>query len=170
MTGGAWPYGGSMTQPPAEVRRHYEDEIVEADRLTRGAGQLELVRTQELIRDWIPPQGLRILDVGGAAGIHAAWLADDGHVVHVIDPVERHVEQPRQLASESRSITAEVGDARRLLQPTTAQMSCFCSARSTTSQTETIGSWLSQRRLVSFGPADCCSWRRSHGSRPSSTG
>jgi SAM-dependent methyltransferase len=114
MSGGVWPYGGTMTQPPPEVRRHYEDEIVEADRLTRGAGQLELVRTQELIRNRIPGQGLRVLDVGGAAGIHAAWLADDGHVVHVIDQVERHVEQARQLATESRSITAEVGDARRL--------------------------------------------------------
>lgn len=103
-----------MTKPPTEVLRHYEDEIVEAERLTQGAGQLELVRTQEIIRQRIPARRLTILDVGGAAGIHAAWLADDGHSVHVVDPVARHVEQARRLAGASRSITAEIGDARRL--------------------------------------------------------
>jgi 2-polyprenyl-3-methyl-5-hydroxy-6-metoxy-1,4-benzoquinol methylase len=34
-----------------------------------------------------------ILDVGGAAGVHAAPLAAAGHEVHLIDPVPVHVEQ-----------------------------------------------------------------------------
>jgi SAM-dependent methyltransferase len=103
-----------MTGPPPEVRRHYEEEIVEADRLTQGAGQLELLRTQEIIRSQIPAHRLTILDVGGAAGIHATWLAEDGHSVHIIDPVARHIEQAGQLAGAGRAITAEIGDARRL--------------------------------------------------------
>ena len=103
-----------MVEPPPEVREHYEAEIVEADRLSRGAGRLELLRTQDIIRQRIPARSLTILDVGGAAGVHAAWLADDGHSVHVVDPMANHVEQARQLADPTRSITAEVGDARRL--------------------------------------------------------
>ena len=103
-----------MVEPPPEVRAHYESEIDEADRLTRGAGKLELLRTQEIIRSRIPARPLTILDVGGAAGGHASWLADDGHSVHVIDPMPSHVEQAQALAAPGRSITAEVGDARRL--------------------------------------------------------
>src|SRR5262245_20082643 len=103
-----------MVEPPAEVRGHYESEIAEADRLTRGAGRLEFVRTQEIIRRHLPPAPLTILDVGGGAGVHAEWLADDGHTVHVIDPMENHVAAARRLARPGRQITAEVGDARRL--------------------------------------------------------
>src|SRR3712207_8247911 len=38
---------------------------------------------------------LRVLDVGGGEGVHAAWLAADGHDVHLVDPVPAHVEQAR---------------------------------------------------------------------------
>jgi SAM-dependent methyltransferase len=103
-----------MVELAPEVRRHYESEIVEADRLGRGAGQLELVRTQEIIRRHLPGPPLEILDVGGGAGVHAAWLADDGHSLQVVDPMPNHVEQARLLAGPRRRITAEVGDARRL--------------------------------------------------------
>jgi len=103
-----------MVEPPDEVREHYESEITEAERLTRGAGRLEFVRTQEIIRRHLPPGSLTILDVGGAAGVHADWLADDGHTVHLVDPMPNHVEQARRLAGPGRAITAEVGDARRL--------------------------------------------------------
>jgi SAM-dependent methyltransferase len=103
-----------MVEPPSEVRDHYEVEIVEAERLSRGAGQLELVRTQEIVRRHLPPGPLRIHDVGGGAGAHAAWLADDGHVVHVVDPMPTHAAAARRLASPSRRITAEIGDARNL--------------------------------------------------------
>ena len=103
-----------MPEPAPEIRRHYESEIVEADRLARGAGRLELVRTQEIIRRHLPGPPLEVLDVGGGAGVHAAWLADDGHSVQVIDPMPSHVDQARLLAGPRRRITAEVGDARRL--------------------------------------------------------
>ena len=103
-----------MVEPPAEVREHYESEIAEADRLTRGAGQLEFVRTQEIIRRHLPPAPLEILDVGGGTGVHARWLADDGHTVHVVDPMANHVAEARRLARSGRRITADVGDARSL--------------------------------------------------------
>src|SRR5262249_61420169 len=64
-----------MVGPPRDVRDHYEAEVVEAERLTRGAGQLELLRTQEIIRRHRPPGPLTIHDVGGGAGAHAEGLA-----------------------------------------------------------------------------------------------
>jgi ubiquinone/menaquinone biosynthesis C-methylase UbiE len=107
-------YCCAMDEPPSEVCEHYESEIVEAERLSRGAGQLEFARTQEIVRRHLPPGPLRILDVGGGAGAHAVWLAESGHAVHVVDPMLDHVEAARRLANECRNITAEVGDARRL--------------------------------------------------------
>jgi SAM-dependent methyltransferase len=103
-----------MAEPPAEVREHYDRDIDEGERLRQGPGRLELARTQEIVRRHLPAGPLRILDVGGGTGVHAAWLADDGHDVHLVDPVERHVEAARGLAGPARRITAEVGDARRL--------------------------------------------------------
>jgi len=103
-----------MVEPPPEVREHYESEIVEADRLARGSGRLEFLRTQEIVRRHLPASPLAVLDVGGGTGVHAEWLAADGHTVHLVDPMPRHVEQARRLAGPNRHITAEVGDARCL--------------------------------------------------------
>jgi SAM-dependent methyltransferase len=103
-----------MAEPPVEVREHYARDIDEGERLRRGPGLLELARTQEIVRRHLPAGPLRILDVGGGTGVHAAWLADDGHDVHLVDPIDRHVEAARRLAGPGRRITAEVGDARRL--------------------------------------------------------
>jgi SAM-dependent methyltransferase len=103
-----------MAEPPVEVREHYDRDIDEGERLRQGPGLLELARTQEIVRRHLPAGSLRILDVGGGTGVHAAWLADDGHEVHLVDPIERHIEAARRLAGPGRRITAQVGDARRL--------------------------------------------------------
>lgn len=42
--------------------------------------------------------------------MHAAWLADDGHEVHLVDPVPSHIEQ----AATDPRLLAEVADAQRL--------------------------------------------------------
>ncbi|RJQ80734.1 class I SAM-dependent methyltransferase [Pseudonocardiaceae bacterium YIM PH 21723] len=88
----------------------YTDGLGEGTRLVRTPhGRLEFVRTQELVRR-VMPAGARVLDVGGATGVHAEWLAWDGHSVHVIDVVPGHVDAARELPG----VTAEVGDARDL--------------------------------------------------------
>jgi SAM-dependent methyltransferase len=93
-----------------DVMRFYQSTITEADRLTSSAdGRLELLRTQELLRRFLPPPPATVLDVGGGAGVHARWLAEDGHRVDLVDPVPRHVEQARQAG-----LAAELGDARAL--------------------------------------------------------
>jgi SAM-dependent methyltransferase len=96
------------------ITGHYES-IREEDRITSGLGQLELLRTQEVLRRHLPAPPARILDVGGATGVHAAWLAADGYQVHVVDLTPRHVERVAEELG-SLGVTAELGDARRLRQ------------------------------------------------------
>ena len=93
---------------------HYES-IREEERISSGMGELELLRTQEVLRRHLPAPPARILDVGGATGVHAAWLTEDGYRVHIVDLTPRHVDKVvRDLGSSG--VTAEVGDARRLEQ------------------------------------------------------
>ncbi|GAA3106789.1 class I SAM-dependent methyltransferase [Streptosporangium carneum] len=90
---------------------HYTKETSEDTRLTRSAhGRLEYLRTRELLRRTLMPPPARILDVGGATGAHARWLAADGYAVHLVDPVPVHVEAAAALPG----VSAEVGDARGL--------------------------------------------------------
>jgi ubiquinone/menaquinone biosynthesis C-methylase UbiE len=104
---------------PNEVTRYYEEGF-EAQRLSGGLGELELLRTKEIISRYLPNPPLTILDIGGGPGVYACWLARDGHEVHLIDPIPLHLEQARQ-ASEGQSqypITSiSLGDARKLHQP-----------------------------------------------------
>jgi SAM-dependent methyltransferase len=104
----------AMEPFPEEILDHYDREIDEEQRITQGFAQLELVRTREIVRRHLPPGPLRIIDVGGGPGVHAAWLADDGHQVHLIDPVPRHVEEAGGRTPRHGGITAELGDARKL--------------------------------------------------------
>lgn len=105
----------SEHRPPDEVVRHYRDEFDEGQRLSSGLGQLELLRTREIVRRHLPAGPLRLLDVGGATGVHAEWLAEDGHRVHLVDPVAAQVARALESpGARAGRITAEVGDARRL--------------------------------------------------------
>ncbi len=101
-----------MTSDPVvapEVLAFYTETTDESVRLTSSAdGALELIRTQEILRRYLPAAPADVLDVGGGPGIHAKWLAEDGYTVHIVDPVHRHVEQVPD------GVTAEVGDARKL--------------------------------------------------------
>jgi SAM-dependent methyltransferase len=92
----------------------------ERPRLTQDTGPLELARTQEVLRRYLPPPPAVVLDVGGGPGAYACWLARDGYRVHLIDPVPLHVEQAREAAAgqpEHPLAGAAVGDARRLVHP-----------------------------------------------------
>jgi ubiquinone/menaquinone biosynthesis C-methylase UbiE len=97
-----------------EVISFYEDRYSESDRLTKGHGRLEFLRTQDIVGRRLVKDGLSIADIGGGPGVYAAWLASLGHHVHLIDPVARHIEETRALHTTSGSIRAEVGDARAL--------------------------------------------------------
>ncbi|MEU6247535.1 methyltransferase domain-containing protein [Glycomyces sp. NPDC047010] len=94
----------------AEIASYYE-RGGERERLSRNArGRLEFVRMQDLLRRLLPGEGLDVLDVGGATGVHASWLAADGHKVTLVDPVPSQVE----VAAQIPGVDAVVGDARDL--------------------------------------------------------
>ncbi|HEX6194911.1 MAG TPA: class I SAM-dependent methyltransferase [Jiangellaceae bacterium] len=101
-----------MTHGPelaGDILSYYEQGR-EDDRLRTGGGRLELWRTQHILRRYLPPAPATVLDIGGGSGVHAEWLAEDGHDVHLIDPVPLHVEQ----ASTLPGVRVSVGDAREL--------------------------------------------------------
>ncbi|GIE35773.1 methyltransferase [Actinoplanes italicus] len=85
----------------------------EVNRLNVGRGRLEFLRTQDVLRRLLPPAPVRVLDVGGGAGVHARWLTADGYQVRLVDPVPSHVEH----AGEIVGVDAVLGDARRLDEP-----------------------------------------------------
>ncbi|HEY3438593.1 MAG TPA: methyltransferase domain-containing protein [Actinotalea sp.] len=100
---------------PEEVRDHYENQQDEDARLRSGSGLLERARVQEIVRRYLGPAPQRVLDVGGATGVHAEWLLEDGHDVHLVDPVRAQVERARsRLGAAHARFSAEVGDARSL--------------------------------------------------------
>lgn len=77
----------------------------------------------ELLDRLLPSPPALLLDVGGGPGSYAAPLARRGYLVHLVDPVELHVEQARQAAARqpAATFTAAMGDARALSQPDDSQ-------------------------------------------------
>jgi SAM-dependent methyltransferase len=84
--------------------------------LERAEGLLERTRTEELLSRFLPSAPAVILDVGGATGHYAIWLAERGYTVHLVDPVPLHIEQAeRRSAASARPLASmRLGDARAL--------------------------------------------------------
>ena len=98
------------------VVRDYYDRVPEEGRLETPPFQLEALRTRELIERHAPAPPATVLDVGGAAGAYAGWLAGAGYTVHLVDVVPRLVaEARRRSAALARPLAScQVGDARAL--------------------------------------------------------
>lgn len=77
------------------VKKHYND-YPETDRLDSPHGQLELIRTKEIIGRYLSETPLEILDVGGGTGRYSFWLAELGHKVWLLEPSERQIEIARE--------------------------------------------------------------------------
>jgi SAM-dependent methyltransferase len=89
----------------------YYAQLGERSRLSEDPmGQLEYLRTRELLTRWLPRRPSQVVDVGGATGVHAQWIAELGHRVQVIDPASAQVAEAARLPG----VTACVGDARAL--------------------------------------------------------
>ncbi len=110
---GAGPYcvGVEQDELDRRIRRYYGAHFDEDARLVSRsvAGQVELARMRQLVGSRLVSPSA-VLDVGGATGVHARWLAAEGHRVTLVDPV------PEQVAVAARVGTFEavVGDARAL--------------------------------------------------------
>lgn len=94
----------------AEIARYYELSD-EHRRLTNAFGQLEFLRSMELLMRHLPPPPARILDIGGGTGPYAEALSQRGYETHLLDAMEKHVQ-----AAKARPgiASAVVGDARKL--------------------------------------------------------
>jgi ubiquinone/menaquinone biosynthesis C-methylase UbiE len=106
-------------QPPTRLDpavAEFYDRTPEESRLQQGPFQLEEARTRELIERHAPPPPATVLDVGGAAGAYAFWLAERGYQVHLIDAVPRLVEEARRrnARAEQPLSSCRVADAREL--------------------------------------------------------
>ena len=99
-----------------EIIKYYE-RYDESKRLASDIGPLELVRTQELIKRFLPSLPAIILDVGGATGVYSYWLAAQKYTVHLVDIVPRHIERAKAVVEQADSpklASLRVGDARKL--------------------------------------------------------
>ncbi|THV43054.1 class I SAM-dependent methyltransferase [Glycomyces buryatensis] len=100
----------SEWQLDADIETYYE-RGGERERLkAKARGRFEFTRMQDILRRVLPGDGVDVLDVGGATGVHSEWLAADGHAVTLLDPVESQVAEAAKLPG----VTALVGDAREL--------------------------------------------------------
>ena len=109
-----------MTEPAppgfdANVKAYY-DQAAEESRLGVGPFRLEELRTRELILRHAPQPPAVVLDVGGAAGAYAFWLAELGYDVRLIDATPRLVDvaRARNEKAANRLASCRVGDARAL--------------------------------------------------------
>src|SRR5919199_1581129 len=94
----------------------YYDRASEESRLELGAFRLEQLRSRELILRHAPEPPAVVLDVGGAAGAYAFWLAERGFDVRLIDAVPRliAVARARNEHAPYRLASCCVADARAL--------------------------------------------------------
>ena len=94
----------------------YYDRTPEESRLEQGAFRLEQERTRELLQRFMPPPPAIVVDVGGAAGAYALWLAEAGYAVHLLDRTPRLVAEARRRSKDAHRplVSCRVGDARAL--------------------------------------------------------
>ena len=95
----------------------YYSDYDEQGRLSESWGQIEYVRTQNIIMQYLKSPPAVVLDIGGAAGRYSCWLASEGYEVHLVDPVPLHIKQAKEASkgqAETPITSCTVGDARQL--------------------------------------------------------
>lgn len=92
-----------------ELQAYYERDR-ERDRLASGLGELEFIRTVEIISRTLPPAPAVVADIGGGPGRYTDWLIGQGYTVIHRDVVPHHVEQVRD--RHGTDVDTAVGDAR----------------------------------------------------------
>jgi SAM-dependent methyltransferase len=97
----------------SHIVRYYQ-QFDENSRLRGAYGELEFVRSMDLLGRHLPPVPARVLDVGGATGPYSEALAGRGYEMHLLDPMEAHVETAR---GRPGIVSALAGDARELPWP-----------------------------------------------------
>lgn len=112
------PLGASLPVLDEAIQRYYKLGQEQA-RLLAPAGELERLRTLDILGRYVPLPPAVICDIGGAAGIYAFPLAERGYRVHLLDPVALHIQQAQTHAANSGISLASMtqGDARAIALP-----------------------------------------------------
>jgi SAM-dependent methyltransferase len=97
---------------PEDIAGYYGANV-EDERLLHGAGALEFERTKELVDRFLGDHRT-IADVGGGTGRYANWLAEKGHRVVLVEPLNLHVDLARARAGDPPRFETRLADARAL--------------------------------------------------------
>jgi SAM-dependent methyltransferase len=92
----------------------YYERGLERDRLAAPLGQVEFIRTQQILLRNLPAAPATVADIGGGPGRYALWLSGLGYHVRHRDVVPLHVDQLLRDAADCPGVEAAVGDARQL--------------------------------------------------------
>lgn len=92
-----------------DALHEYYERDRERDRLASGLGELEFLRTVEIVSRTLPPAPAVIADIGGGPGRYTDWLHQLGHTVIHRDLVPHHVDQVRH--RYGTNIDSAIGDA-----------------------------------------------------------
>ena len=95
---------------PEEIQAYYLQGD-EAQRLQSPKGKLEFARSCQLLTRGLPPAPAQIADIGGGPGIYTEWLAMQGYVVTLLDPLPLHIEQAQTRLAAYADCHAVLGDA-----------------------------------------------------------
>jgi ubiquinone/menaquinone biosynthesis C-methylase UbiE len=100
---------------PGSVQHYYEHSD-EDGRLKAADGEIEFLRTKDILLRYLPEGNLRIVDVGGGSGPYSFWLSEIGHEVHLLDLVSKHVRIAAERNKNERHSLAsmQVGEAGNL--------------------------------------------------------
>jgi ubiquinone/menaquinone biosynthesis C-methylase UbiE len=93
----------------------FYNKASEETRLEKGMGIFEFERIKELIELHISKPNSTIIDVGGGTGKYSEWLAKNGHTVHLIEPVLKHIKLAEKRAKKLKnSFAVSIGEAKKI--------------------------------------------------------
>ncbi|MGY6743134.1 MAG: class I SAM-dependent methyltransferase [Cecembia sp.] len=93
----------------------FYDNASEETRLEKGMGLFEFERVKSLIEKYAPCNPSKIIDVGGGTGKYSEWLAKKGHLVHLVEPVPKHINIAKRRSNRLKNkFSIHIGESRNL--------------------------------------------------------
>lgn len=93
----------------------FYNQASEETRLDNGMGFFEFERIKSLIERHIKSPKITIVDVGGGTGKYSEWLAEKGHAVHLIEPVQKHIQLAEKRSNKLKNkFTVTLGESKNL--------------------------------------------------------
>ncbi len=95
----------------------FYNKVSEEKRLEKGMGIFEFERVKTLIGKHLNSKKMTIADIGGGTGKYASWLAQKGHKVILIEPLEKHLDFARKRARKTHGFNIIQGIAQNTTLP-----------------------------------------------------